>query len=69
LEALSIENSIEPYEPITMKEAMLSEQAEVWRVAVKDEYKSLMNNKTWSLVKHQTNPNIIKSKWVFKVCL
>jgi hypothetical protein len=37
MEALSIANSIEPYEPHTLKEAMSSEQAELWKVAAEDE--------------------------------
>lgn len=66
MEALSIANSIEPYEPHTLKEAMSSEQAELWRVAVEDEYKSLMDNNTWKLVQRPPDRNVIRSKWVFK---
>jgi hypothetical protein len=66
MEALSIANSIEPYEPHTLKEAMSSKQAELWRVAVEDEYKSLMDNNTWKLVQHPAGQNVIRSKWVFK---
>lgn len=67
MEAVSIIKSFDPHEPTTMKEAMLSEQAESWKMAIEDEYKSLMDNKTWILVERPTGRNIIKSKWVFKV--
>ncbi len=67
MEALSIANSIEAYEPHTLKEAISSEEAELWRVALEDEYKTLMDNNTWNLVQRPADRNFIKSKWVFKM--
>jgi hypothetical protein len=67
MEALSISNTVERHEPNTLKEAMMSDQSELWKTAVEDEYKSLMDNKTWRLVKRPTDKNVIKSRWVFKI--
>lgn len=39
----------------------------MWKVAIENEYKSLMDNKNWRLVIRPTDRNVIKSKWVLKV--
>jgi hypothetical protein len=38
-----------------------------WKVAMNDNYTSLMHNKTWHLVPPQAGRNVIDCKWVFKV--
>jgi hypothetical protein len=35
-------------------------------MAMKDEYDALIENKTWDLVPHPFNANIIRSLWIFK---
>jgi len=67
MEALSVANTVELCEPNTLKEAMMSDQAELWKAAVEDEYKSLIGNNTWRLVKRPADKNVVKSKWVFKI--
>lgn len=47
---LSHANTAEPYEPKTYNEAISrSMQRMQWELAMDDEYKSLMDNKTWTL--------------------
>ena len=54
-------------EPMSMKEAMSSDQAKQWEEAADAEYKSLMENDTWELVKLPPGRKTVGCKWVFKV--
>lgn len=54
-------------EPLTLKEAMESEHADYWKDAVDDEYKSLLENDTWSLETPPAGVKPIPVKWVFKL--
>lgn len=54
-------------EPITIKEALSSPNAEKWRNAMNEELNSLQENQTWELVKLPHGRKPISSKWVFKV--
>ena len=36
------------------------------KMAMKDEYDALIDNKTWDLVPRPSNPNIIQSLWIFR---
>jgi hypothetical protein len=40
----------ESFEPQSYKEALSSDHADKWMSAFKEEYESLMENKTWKLV-------------------
>lgn len=57
----------EPKEPTSLSEAMQSSQANHWRVAMQEEYDSLIRNETWSLTQLPPNRTAIKTRWVFKV--
>ena len=35
-----------------------------WKMAVDDEYDALFKNKTWELVPHPPNVNVILSMWI-----
>ena len=35
-----------------------------WKMAMKDEYDALINNKTWDLVPRPSNANVIRSLWI-----
>ncbi|CAJ2641560.1 unnamed protein product [Trifolium pratense] len=37
-----------------------------WKMAMKDEYDALIENKTWDLVPRPTNANVIRSLWIFR---
>jgi transposase InsO family protein len=54
-------------EPETLKEALSSEHGEFWRQALDDEYKSLLENNTWTLEEPPNGVKPIPVKWVFKV--
>jgi hypothetical protein len=56
--------------PQTYKQAMASKYAEQWKVALQEEFNSLHENNTWSLIDRSSVPagkKIIPSKWVFKI--
>ncbi|KAL0368206.1 UNVERIFIED_CONTAM: hypothetical protein Scaly_1039500 [Sesamum calycinum] len=61
--ALNTENS----EPTSFDEAIKSENSKQWLLAMNEEMKSLLDNKTWVLVPRPKNCSIVDCKWVFKV--
>lgn len=54
-------------EPDTYEKALRSPQAEQWKLAMKEEYESLMKNNTWVLVDPPKGRKIVTGKWVFKI--
>jgi hypothetical protein len=56
-------------EPRTYEEATSGEQAEMWRAAMDDEMRSLMENKTWEVVNMRDGLNVIELRWVYKLKL
>lgn len=54
-------------EPLTLEEALTSENASKWEEAVDKEMCVLKKNNTWSEVKWPINKKVIQSKWVFKI--
>lgn len=65
--AMAAQDGVVVPEPLTLKEAMDSEHAEYWKDAVDDEYKSLLENNTWTLEIPPAGVKPIPVKWVFKV--
>ena len=53
-------------EPENVSEALNSSESKYWLDAMKDEYHSLLENETWTLVDRPVDSNVVKSKWVFK---
>jgi histone deacetylase 1/2 len=51
-------------EPCTLTEALGDEN---WCNAMNEEYKALMDNKTWHLVPPSRNKNLIDCKWVYRI--
>jgi histone deacetylase 1/2 len=51
-------------EPCTLVEALDDEN---WCNAMNEEYKALMENKTWHLVPPSSNKNLIDCKWVYRI--
>lgn len=51
-------------EPTTFKQAASDPR---WVEAMNEEYNALLQNKTWTLVPHQTSMNIVGSRWVYKI--
>ena len=54
-------------EPSTYQEAISSEEASLWKLAIKEEYDSLMLNGTWILASLPPGRTTIKNKWIFKI--
>ena len=66
LAMLSRANTAEPYEPKTYNEAISnSMQRMQWELAMDDEYKSLMDNKTWHLTTLPQGRTALRGKWVY----
>lgn len=55
------------FEPANFKEAMNCDNREHWLKAMKDELKSINDNKTWELSELPSNRKAIGSKWVYKL--
>lgn len=46
---------------------MISPDAHLWKLAIQDEYESLIKNRTWSISDLPKGRTPIKSRWVFKI--
>lgn len=53
-------------DPQTVKEALSGPDAQHWREAMDEEYKSLKDNNTWNLTTLPSNKHAIPCKWIFK---
>lgn len=53
-------------DPQTHQEALQSEKSDMWHQAMNEEYQSLLNNNTWTLVNLPTGRKVIPCKWIFK---
>ncbi|XP_071680282.1 uncharacterized protein [Lolium perenne] len=51
-------------EPETLQLALADKK---WREAMNDEYKALIENKTWHLVPYKRGTNLIDCKWVYRI--
>lgn len=51
--------------PQNVNEAMTSPEAEKWKAAMESEYRSLIENETWTLEKLPEGKKAIKCKWIF----
>lgn len=54
-------------EPTTFKQAMASEQAEQWGMAMDEEFASLLANGTWEVVPLPPGKAAIPTKWVYRI--
>ena len=54
-------------EPQSYEEVLKSPQADLWREAMNDEFKSLLENGTWELVECPPGVKPVPMKWVFKI--
>jgi Reverse transcriptase (RNA-dependent DNA polymerase) len=57
----------ESFEPQSYKEALSSDHADKCMSAFKEEYESLMENKTWKLVPFPSGSSQMNCKWIGKV--
>jgi len=54
-------------EPDHYKDAIASPQSKQWKEAMEEEYKSHLQNGTWTLVERPNNQKILDSRWIFKI--
>jgi transposase InsO family protein len=64
--SLAEANSPEPFEPQHYREAMADADSDRWIGAMKEEFTSLQDNKTWTLVDRPSNQRVLPGKWVYK---
>lgn len=50
----------------SIPQALKSPEKNQWETAMKEEYQSLMDNNTWTLVNRPTGGNVVKCKWVLR---
>lgn len=53
-------------DPQDHTEALNSENSELWKQAMETEYKSLIENNTWSVIDLPVGKKVIPCKWIFK---
>ena len=54
-------------DPVSLREALQSKNAQEWKQAADVEYSALVENKTWDLVDLPTGCQVIGCRWLFKV--
>lgn len=59
--------STAPHEPQTVKEALNSNESELWRRAMQEEINSFIEHRAWDLVEKPLDKNVVKNKWIFKI--
>jgi len=57
----------DPTEPPTYKAACGGPDAARWKDAMDDEFRSLMENKTWDLVDETDASNLLSGKWTYRL--
>lgn len=60
-------NSTEPTEPKTWQEARHGGYWNIWELAAKEEYASLQDNGTWTLVDRPKDRKVLQGKWVWRL--
>lgn len=58
-------NAAVDHEPET--QALSSNARDYWLEAMQEEYKALIQNKTWNLIERPSNQKVIDNKRVFKI--
>ncbi|KAM3559038.1 hypothetical protein ARSEF4850_004309 [Beauveria asiatica] len=53
-------------EPNNRKSALASAKREQWEQAMQEEYNSLIENQTWTVVKRPADRKVLTGRWVFK---
>jgi hypothetical protein len=62
----TITHENEDEDPQSPEEALNSPQSHLWKSAMEEEYKALMENGTWTLTDPKPNAKVLKTRWVFK---
>lgn len=59
------EMALDP-EPNTRREALRRPDAQKWQSAMQDEYDSLIQNNTWTIVNRPTDQHVLSTRWVLR---
>ncbi|UYV82085.1 K02A2.6-like [Cordylochernes scorpioides] len=54
-------------EPLNYEDAIVGQNSKKWKLAMDDEFKSLMKNQTWTYVTLPSDRKAIACKWVYKI--
>lgn len=64
---LAASESIDPYLPDKLEQAVVCEESSQWGESMRDEIKSILTNKTWKLVpKPNDGSKVIQGRWVYR---
>eukprot|EP00253_Pinus_taeda_P002089 PITA_02089 len=61
---VALVNNLSEPEPSTFDEA---NKLQVWKDAMLKEYKSIMKNNVWDIVRRPTDKSVVSSKWIYKI--
>ena len=64
--AMLLSNGNGRIDPLSVKEALSSDNRLAWKNAMMEEMNSLLDNQSWELVKRPIDHKILKSMWAFK---
>ena len=56
-------------EPESYQDAVNCDQTADWKIAMSEEYNSLIENNTWTLTDLPENAKLLTNRWVFKIKL
>jgi Reverse transcriptase (RNA-dependent DNA polymerase) len=59
-------NSLEDWEPNSLKDALMTSEASEWIIAANDEMNSLLKHQTWELTTLPAGRKAVGSRWVFR---
>lgn len=54
-------------EPCSFEEAVGGDNKGQWKIAIEDEYASLLENRSWDLVVRPKQKDALPNRWIFKV--
>lgn len=63
----NINEIVDRDEPKSYQEACQGREAKKWQAAMREEYESLIKNKTWNVEKLPTGQKVVRNKWVYKI--
>lgn len=65
--AVALLSNAESDNPKSFSQAISGCDAGIWKDAMNDEHKSLMDNNAWKLVPRPVNRNVVSCKWIYRV--
>ncbi|UYV63781.1 hypothetical protein LAZ67_2005600 [Cordylochernes scorpioides] len=65
--AISYACYVHDQEPLNYKDAIVGQNSKKWKLAMDDEFNSLLKNQTWTYVTLPSDRKAIACKWVYKI--